>query len=152
MSWAIEREYIPKIGGNDTAPDDEQIRIYFKPFKVGEKGEFAADVMRLGTAVMKSSPKAAALRERLASITPDDDEAVESIFADSAELLKESTDAEQDMLMMAFKRVVRGCRGTERVDGWRGVWDAVSDDEELTSDIAFAIINSAGVSKNQRPF
>lgn len=152
MSWAIEREYIPKIGGNDTAPEDEQIRIYFKPFKVGEKTSFTAELMTRSAKIMGAIPEAENLRTRLDEAAKGGGESLSDVCAEMVAMGEKTETSSQEMLRLAFRRVVRGVRGSERVEGWEAVWDAVSDDEDLAADIAGAIMNSAGASKKQRPF
>lgn len=152
MGWAIEREYIPKTGGNDTAPDDEQVRIYYRPFKVGESTEFAAQMMKHSAATIAKVPDATRLEAELSAAANGGDGDVAAICEEMVKLGEQTDSDSQALLRLAFKRITRGVRGSEEVKGGDAVWDAVSDDEELVNEIAFAVINSAKVSKSQRPF
>mgnify|MGYP003146536450 CR=1 FL=1 len=155
-SWAREREIIPTIGGNDTAPADEQVRVYFKPFAVREKGPFVKGLMQIARAVVDESTelqqrlKAAQDAAKAAEEGGDDAPDVDQALLD--EVLESADEQKAKVLEYVFQRVTRGERGADRVDGRAEVWERVSDDDDLVDEICGAILDSAGMGKDNRPF
>jgi len=132
---------VPTTAGNDTAPDDEQVAIYFRPFSVGERGGFLADLQCRAKALVGAAKEAAERVEALADGEAPDPGDVQAMIGDS-----------DDLRRYVFERVTRGERGADKVDGWRKVWDRVEDDQVLVDEIVQAIIKSAGVGKGEAPF
>lgn len=139
MSWTKDREYVPKAGGNDKAPEEDRVVITFKPFAVGEHGPFVGDVLRRSRELREGAQGAQAKLDVMEETGKIDEHALAKILDDQAE-------GGTEILRHVFEqRVTGGRRGEDKAADWQEVWDNVRGDDALVQEIADAILTSAGV-------
>jgi hypothetical protein len=143
--WTREREVIPTIGGNDEAPAEEQVRIYFKPFAVREKGPWVKGLMSLARATVTDAKE---LQDRIKAAEESGD--VTDALLD--EVLGVADEQKAVILEYVFQRVTRGKRGSDDVKGRAEVWDRLSEDGDTVDEVCAAILDAAGMGKDNRPF
>tara|TARA_Y100000310_G_scaffold24017_1_gene23108 strand:- start:504 stop:947 length:444 start_codon:yes stop_codon:yes gene_type:complete len=143
--WTIEREIIPKIEGNEEAPEDEQVRVYFKPLAVREKGPWVKGLMKLARETVEDASE---LQERCKT-AEESGEVPDELLG---ELLGSADEQKARILEYVFGRVTRGKRGNEAVSGRSEVWDKVSGDDALVNAICGEILDAAGLGRDGRPF
>ena len=144
-------EFIPTTGGNDRAPEAEQVKIYFRPFAVREKGMFVKGLLDV---VNSYSDQAAEAQKKLAAATKGKKKAdAVAIDDDTLAFLAVLPDEQEHAaLEYVFQRVIKGTRGKETIEGHAALWEAVSDDSVLVTEICGAIVGAAGVDEKTRPF
>ena len=129
-------EFIPKTNGNREAEDAEQIRVYFRPFGVGENIDYLEAYSKLGA---KAAAAAEHYQKAAAKKKPTD------------ELKAKIQAVDRAVFDHAFGRVEKVTRGAAVCDCMADYRDTVYPDREMTMEIANHITLSGTVREEERP-
>ena len=129
-------EYIPKTRGNRDNGDTEQIRVFYRPFAVGEYYDHLDDYRRKADVFTKA---ATAVQKAEKNGKP------------TKALLEKMKAAERAVFDLCFARIDRVTRGPLECRGMDDLADTVYPDRMMAQEIANHITESGGVTEEERP-
>lgn len=145
-------EFVPKTNGNREKEPAEQVRVFYRPFGVGENIDYLREWQRRNRANLYIAEKIQALE-----IAPEGEEPKDAAKREKAAakhvpgLLDDLKATESEVLDLAFKRIEKATRGPSTIEGIEDYRANIYTVRAMAMEIANEITASGGVREEDRP-